>query len=320
MNRRWLTRLPPLGQLDSEYAMGMPYAAVAPSALCRVKDARPPEDLAKHFQRLFYALKCYFTTTNSKLQIGTKHSYGLLPFRALEDHCLPAAIQQRWEASVAASRSAEWHLWFRNLNPEKQKAVVQTLSKRTKDKFWAGLLLEYEKCSKPRRTRHVAAAARVQVILEPESIKKLTRPSFTMSPHFQRILPAETPEPLSAPITCETVISLDVRLAPSYFRLPNHARRFAAQIFRGQPYEEAVTKQKANFNSWVKEAKTMRVKDMPDYVVYDNMAVHKDDVPECAWGFESCVSYCYTHLALPHTTPYDRPKREREYVSDRDQE
>ena len=64
-----------------------------------------------------------------------KDSYGLLPFRALEDHCLPAAIQQRWEASVAASKSAEWRLWFRKLNPEKQKIVVRHFSKKTKDDF-----------------------------------------------------------------------------------------------------------------------------------------------------------------------------------------
>ena len=278
---------------------------VAPFALGRAREAGPREDLAEPFKQLFYGRKFKLTTTNSKLKPGVKGSYGLLPFRALEDHCLPAAIQQRWETSVAASKSAEWRLWFRNLNPKQQKSVVQHLSKITKDKFWAGLWLEYEEWSKPRRTRHVAAAARAQVILERESMKEqmeelkcprpvahicsLRLPFKLPLPHFQRIrpllhpdriLPAACPEPLSAPMTPQTIASLRLRLAPSYFRLPNHALHFATQIFRCKSYEEAVAEQKANFNSWVREAKTIRVEGMPGYVVCGRRVVHEDDVPK----------------------------------------
>ena len=217
----------------------------------------------------------------------------------MEDHYLPAAIQQRWEASVAASQSAEWRLWFLELNPEKQKLLVQHFSKTTKDKFWAGLWLEYEEYSKPPRARHVAAAAaRAQVLLERERLKKQIEelewarrvaqirplglppglPSDLPLPLFSRIPPAECPKPLSAPITPAAVASLDVRLAPAYFCLPNHAERFASRIFWGQSYEEAVAEQKANFNSWAREAKTIRVEGKPDHVVCGDRVVHKDDV------------------------------------------
>lgn len=167
--------------------------------------------------------------------------------------------------------------------------VVQHFSKRTKDKFWAGLWLEYEEYSQTRHTGHIAAAARAQLILERASIKKqiaevkfnhMVENFFTVPPHFQKILPAESPESLSAPMTAQNIAFLRLRVAPSYFRLPNHACRFATQIFRGKSYEEAVAEQKANFNSWAREAKTRRVEGMPDHVVYGNRAVHKDDVPE----------------------------------------
>ena len=245
-------------------------------------------------KRLSYGPKFKLTTTNSKLQPGIKDSYGLLPFRALEAHCLPAAIQQRWEASVFASKSAEWRLWFRKLDPEKQKSVVRYLSRITKDKFWAGLWLEYEEWSKPRRTRHVGAATRALVILERESMKKQMKelawarslahtrppglPLKLPPPYPQRILPAECPEPLSAPIAPQTIASLHICLAPSYFRLPNLALQFATRIFRCKSYEQAVAEQKANFNSWVQEAKIVRVDGMPDYIVCGGRAVHKDDV------------------------------------------
>ena len=117
----------------------------------------------------------------------------------------------------------------------------------------------------------VRAVARIHPILPPLKLPL---------PHSQRILPSESPEPLSAPITPQTSDSLGLRVAPSYFRLPNLALRFATQIFRGKSYEEAVAEQKANFNSWAQEAKTIRVEGMPDYVVCGNCMVHKDDVPQ----------------------------------------
>ena len=215
----------------------------------------------------------------------------------MEDHCLPAAIQQRWEASVAASKSAEWRLWFRKLNPEERKVVVQVLSKRTKDKFWAGLPLKYVEWSKPRRTQHVAAAAKAHAFLEREYIRTqmevlkwdlmvanyqrgscMTHP-FKVPLHLRRSLPAESPEPLSAPVTPQTIASLRLRVVPSYFRVPNHALQFATQIFWGKSYEEAVVDQKVDFNSSVQEAKTMNVEGIPDYVVYGNFVLHKDDLP-----------------------------------------
>lgn len=75
------------------------------------------------------------TTTNSKVKPGMQETYVLLPFRALKDICLPFAIQQRWEVSVAASKSAEWRMWFQMLDPAQRKTHVQNLSKSTKDTF-----------------------------------------------------------------------------------------------------------------------------------------------------------------------------------------
>lgn len=151
------------------------------------------------------------------------------------------------------------------------------------------LWLECEGRSEPRRTGHVAAAARAQVIRERESMKRQIEelewarreaPSRSLCLRsvlqLPRNLPEECPEPLSAPITPEDIDCLNVRRAPSYFRLPKHAVHFAMQIFRYQSREDAVAK--ANFNSWVVEARVERVEDMPDYFVCGNKAVHKYDV------------------------------------------
>ena len=81
-------------------------------------------------------------------------------------------------------------------------------------------------------------------------------------------------------MTPQNNASLRLRLAPSYFRLPSHAFRFATQIFGSKSYEEAVAEQKANFNSWVQEAKTRRIEGMPDHVLWDSKVVHKDKVPK----------------------------------------
>ena len=237
-----------------------------------------------------------FRTTNSRLEPGLKESYGLLPFRALQEDCLPAAIQQRWEASVAASKSAEWRLWFQMLDQMKQKEVVECLSMGTRDRFWAGLWLEYEEWSKPRRIRHIAAAARVQVILERETVRmqmeeikwarillNVSAPPvyqpYQMPPEPGRAVPGEYNEITSAPITPQAIVSLELRLTPIYFRLPYNAVRFATQIFSGKSHGEAVAEQKANFNSWTKEHKVRRIEGMPEFVVWGNIAVHKDAVP-----------------------------------------
>ena len=232
-------------------------------------------------------------TTNSKLEPSVKRSYSLLPFRALEEFCLPGAIQQRWEVSVAASKSAEWRLWFQRLDQTQQKAHVQTLSKLTKEAFWAGLWLEYEEWSEPRRTRFVAVAARAVVIFEMENMmrrmeearrywqEKIARVGF--QPRIQRRqidLPEEYAEPLSAPLTPHNVISLGLRLAPCYFRVPTGAFRFATQLFSGKSHRQAVAEQKANFASWTRESRVIRIEGQPDHVVWGKIAVHKDAVPK----------------------------------------
>ena len=86
--------------------------------------------------------------------------------------------------------------------------------------------------------------------------------------------------------------------------MPNHALQFATQIFRCKSYEGAVAEQKANFNSWAQEAKTMRVEGMPDYVVCGNRAVHKDDVPKFT-----------TKKKQPLTRKLRHWKRKKEVVS-----
>ena len=230
-----------------------------------------------------------FATTNSQLVPGMKESYPLLPFRALEEISLPAAIQQRWEASLAASKSAEWRMWFKALNPEQQKTHLEILSKYTRDKFWAALWLELKERSEPGHTRLIAAAVRALVILNQASLRKQMRAaqkSAVMRMEALRTrakileasglvevktdsedLPGTSPNPLSAPPTIHEIHSLQLRLSPSYFRLPTNAFRFATQIFSGKSYEEAVAEQKANFNSWIKESKVRRIEGHPDFVV-----------------------------------------------------
>ena len=232
-----------------------------------------------------------------------QETYVLLPFRALEEICLPFAIQQRWEASVAASKCAEWRMWFQTLDPAQQKAHVQTLSKNTQDQFWAALWLEYDEWSKPRNPRYIAAAARAQLLFERGFIwrqmveagrawqEQCARLDYQLYPHLytpppepprpEPMLLDNFPEPLSrplsAPLTAQNIISLKLRLAPNYFRLPDSAFRFATQIFRGKSYEEAVAEQRANFNSWTRECRVLRVNGHPGFVVYMENIAHKDD-------------------------------------------
>ena len=247
----------------------------------------------EYIEQAIFVPEFEVATTNSKLEPGVKRSYSLLPFRALEEFSLPGAIQQRWEVSVAASKSAEWRLWFQRLDRTQQKAHVQSLARLTKEAFWAGLWLEYEEWSEPRRTRFVAAAARAVVIVEMEKMmrrmeearrywqEKIARVGF--QPRIQRRQidqPEEYAEPLSAPLTPHNVISLGLRLAPCYFRLPTGAFRFATQVFRGKTHDEAVVEQKANFASWTREGRVIRVEGQPDFVVWGKIAVHKDAVPK----------------------------------------
>lgn len=84
--------------------------------------------------------------------------------------------------------------------------------------------------------------------------------------------------PLSAPLTAQNIISLKLRLAPNYFRLPDSAFRFATQIFRGKSYEEALAEQKANFSTWTRECGALRVNGHFSFVVCVDRKVHKDDV------------------------------------------
>ena len=238
-------------------------------------------------------------TTNDQLKFGLKKSYPLLPFRALEEHCLPFAIQQRWEASVAASKSVKWRHWFQTLDQKRQKAQVKRFYESTEHIFWARIWLEYEEWSKLRHARFIAAAARASTIIAQESLKKridrlkfrnYTRHRYgyvsddSEMEYFEtedlEIEPEDEPEagPLSAPLTRDDIHSLRLRLAPSYFRLPAKAVRFATQIFSGKSYEEAMAEQKANFSSWSRESRVRRVEGHPDFVVCGNVAVHKDDV------------------------------------------
>ena len=222
---------------------------------------------------------------NGLLTPGGRGPYALLPFRAFEVGCVPAAIQQRWEASVAASRATQWRQWFGALDENQQKAHVQSLSKIAKDAFWAGLWLEYEERSKPGHPRLVAAAVRAVVIFERELAKiqmkdtrnrKLKR--FGLANEESGSLPIAHAGPSSAPLTPHDIKSLNLRLAPCYFRLPANALRFATQVFSGKSYEEAVKEQKSNFNTWAEEGKVCRVMGRPDLVVWDNVAVPKDPV------------------------------------------
>lgn len=246
------------------------------------------------------------TTTNSKVEPGTHGTYVLLPFRALEEIRLPYAIQQKWEVSVAASRSAEWRMWFQRLDPAQQKSHIQSLYKSTKDWFWAKLWLEYEEWSRSKlwNSRYVALAARVQVLIERELIsRQLEKPRLSWQTKCARVRryssppksPRPTPilphnfleplsRPLSAPLTAQNIKSLKLRLAPSYFRLPESASWFARRIFHGKFYEEAVAVavQKANFNSWVTESRIVRGDGKPYLIVSENYKAYKDDVDSIA--------------------------------------
>ena len=266
----------------------------APFVLDRARQAKlTNHQRLENVEQPIFVPKFETTTTNNIVEPGMQGSYVLLPFRALEEICLPAAIQQRWEASVAASKCAEWRLWFQTLDQTQQKAHVQSLSKSTNDNFW----LEYEERSKPRKTRYIATAARAQVILEQEIVRRQMEEAQRAwyagcaQPHLQ---PKELPRhglvlsedfaeplsgPLSAPLTALNIISLRLRLAPSYFRLPDSAFRFATQIFSGKSYEEAVAEQKANFNSWARESRVKRMDGHPDFVLWGgDIVVRTDDM------------------------------------------
>ena len=179
--------------------------------------------------------------------------------------------------------SVEWRLWFQTLEPRQQKAYVHSLAKETKDEFWASLYLEYETWQKPRRTRHVAAAAKTLAILEQENSRRQMKQmrqmedsrriweNVTFPPGFEPWMfgqPGNSPqeeyaEHLSAPATHQNLVSLRLRLIPSYFRIPKNAFRFAEQIFREKSYDEAVAEQKANFNSWAREHQLRRTVEQP---------------------------------------------------------
>ncbi|CAD6574495.1 MAG: hypothetical protein ASARMPREDX12_006799 [Alectoria sarmentosa] len=290
-------------RLDSELALEMPVGAFMwmqqPAfVLDRPRSPIPIDrEGTENIEQAIFVPEFRVTTTKSRLEPGIKKTYRLLPFRALEETCLPAAIQQRWEASVAASRSAEWRLWFEALDDTQQKAHVQSLTNSTKGTFWAGLWLEYEEWSKPRHARFIAAAARAIIILERKKLRKQMdeaqnlvaarmaqlrlKAMFFQQPYpfaasrkeELRDLPRASAKsllaslfgplsgPLSAPPTPSDIVSLGLRLPPCYFRLPAGAFRFATQIFSGKSYEEAVAEQKASFNSWA------------------NMAAHKNAAP-----------------------------------------
>lgn len=271
----------------------------APFILPRAKKPIPIQDKPPaEVEEAIFVPEFEVATTISQLEPGTRESYHLLPFRALKEIYLPISIQQRWEVSGSASRTAEWRLWFKTLNQTQQKAHVQSLCNSTKDKFWAGLLLEYEERSQPQHARFIAAAARAWAILEPEYIRKKMKEAkrsaqdkmfearateiyarFGLRQTEPRKMPAAHDEPLSAPLRYHEVDSLKLRLPPCYFRPPASVFRFATQIFSGKSYEEAVAEKEANFNSWVKESKVRRIDGQPDFVVWGNNVVHKDAVP-----------------------------------------
>ena len=85
-------------------------------------------------------------TTRTQIMPGVKESYGLLPFRALQDDYLPAAIRQRWEASFAASTAGEWRLKFKNFDQNEQKKYVQyiLLSILSMSSYPSPFSLDYE--------------------------------------------------------------------------------------------------------------------------------------------------------------------------------
>lgn len=265
-------------------------------------------------------------TANSQLVPGIKESYSLLPFRASEERHLPAAIQQRWEASLAASKSAEWRIWFKTLDKKQQKAHVESLSKSTKDTFWAGLWIEYEEWSEPRQTRFIAAAARALAILERAHLRQQIRDAqesvaevvatfkirakileasgMTDEGMYPWVdLPGGSAEPLSAPPTPHQIVSFGLRLSPCYFRLPTSAFRFATQIFSGKSYEEALAEQKANFSTWVQESKVRRSASPSDYDLWCILAAHKGPVQKL-----TPHQLFFSPLVLVENPPYSLPR------------
>ena len=198
---------------------------------------------------------------------------------------IPAAIIQRRKASVAAAWAIRWRQWFGALDEAQQKAHVQYLSETGNDTSWAEFWLEYEERSKPGHTRSVATAVRAVAILDLQvtRIVMKSREEVLRSRKANEkpgSLPVAHAGPSSARLTPHDIKILNLRLAPCYFRLPANASRFATQVFSGKSYEEAVKEQKANFDSWVKEAKVCRVIDRSDLVVSDDVVVPKDQVRE----------------------------------------
>ena len=233
---------------------------------------------------------------------GPRGRWALLPLRTLEVSCVPAAILQRMNASLAAARATRWRQWFGALDEAQQKSHVQNLSEIGNDTCWARLWLECEEWSKPGQTWLVAAAVRAVAILdllverllmkvEEEALRERkkrdeernrNKEGFKLADEKSGSLPVAHAGPSSAPLTPHEIKTLNLRRAPCYFRLPAHAFRFATQIFSGKSYEDAVKEQKANFNSWVREANVCRVIGRPESVVWDDIVVPKNQV----WEFE----------------------------------
>ena len=220
--------------------------------------------------------------------LGAGHC-ALLPFRALEMSCFPDAILQRRLASLAAARATRWRQWFGALDEAQQKVHVQNISETGNDTSWARLWLECEEWSKPgpAHARLVATAVRAVALLdlkvkrilmmEQEMVTRLSKKrKEERNRKLEELGLVDAKGPSSAPLTPQDIKTLNLRLAPCYFRLPAHAFRFATQLFSGKSYEEAVKEQKANFNSWVKEANVCRAIDRPDLVVSDDIVVPRD--------------------------------------------
>ena len=322
---KWHPLLDPTGRpwrVDSAWACGMPLGAfrwikcrktgkaenlyirwhvnergaisVARSTKFSIQTDHKPQ---KNAEQANYRSKSEVAIINGLPTPSGRAPYALLPFRALEVGCVPAAIQHRWEASLAASRATIWRQWFEALDENQQKAHVQRLSKITKDTFWAELWLEYEERSKPGHPRLVAAGVRAVALFDREltriqmrdprkihnTIRNQRLKRFGLASEKSGSLPVAQPGPSSAPLTPHNIKSLKLRLAPCYFRLPANAFRFATRIFSGKSYEEAVKEQKSNFDSWVKEGKVCRVIVGPDLVVGDDVVVPEDQV----WNVDS---------------------------------
>ena len=229
--------------------------------------------------------------------LGVTGRWALIPFRASDPSCGPAAIIQIRKASLAAARVTRWRQWFEALDEAQQKAHVQNLSETGNDISWAGLWLECGERSKPEHPRLIATAVRAVAILGlkkarvlrkiEEEVLRTRKQRYAEVNQSQEAsglggLTAAPAGPSSAPLTPHDIKVLNIRLAPSYFRLPANAFRFATQLFSGKSYEEAVKEQKANFNSWVKEATVCRVVARSSLVVSDDVVGPKDRV----WKFD----------------------------------